>query len=44
MPHPEAFLRWTAHPEWTASPSRAGAPGQGLAIFENAFREVKGAM
>jgi len=40
MPHPEAFVRWTAHPEWTASAGRASAPGQGLAFFENAFQEV----
>lgn len=40
MPHPEAFVRWTSHPEWTAAPSRAGSPGQGLAIFENAFKEA----
>lgn len=43
MPHPEAFVRWTAHPEWTAQVGRARAPGQGLAIFENAYREVLGA-
>lgn len=41
MPHPEAFTRWTAHPEWTAQSGRANSPGQGLAIFENAFREAK---
>ena len=40
MPHPEAFVRWTAHPEWTAQPARASAPGQGLAIFENAYQEA----
>jgi phosphoribosylformylglycinamidine synthase subunit PurQ / glutaminase len=40
MPHPEAFVRWTAHPEWTAQPGRANSPGQGLAIFENAFQEA----
>jgi phosphoribosylformylglycinamidine (FGAM) synthase-like amidotransferase family enzyme len=43
MPHPEAFVRWTAHPEWTAQASRSGSPGQGLAIFENAFQEAKSA-
>ncbi len=42
MPHPEAFLRWTSHPEWTYQPDRAGAPGEGLMIFENAFQEVSG--
>jgi phosphoribosylformylglycinamidine synthase len=40
MPHPEAYVRWTSHPEWTQQPGRASAPGQGLAIFENAFREA----
>jgi phosphoribosylformylglycinamidine synthase len=40
MPHPEAFIRWTAHPEWSAQPARASAPGQGLAIFENAYQEA----
>jgi phosphoribosylformylglycinamidine (FGAM) synthase-like amidotransferase family enzyme len=41
MPHPEAFVRWTSHPEWTAQPERAGAPGLGLAIFENAVKAAK---
>lgn len=40
MPHPEAFVRWTAHPDWTAQPGRASAPGQGLVLFENAYREA----
>ncbi len=40
MPHPEAFVRWTAHPEWTLQPSRASAPGQGLQLFENAYHEA----
>jgi phosphoribosylformylglycinamidine synthase len=40
MPHPEAFVRWNAHPEWSAQPARASAPGQGLAIFENAYQEA----
>ena len=40
MPHPEAYVRWTAHPEWTLNPARASAPGQGLAIFENAYQEA----
>jgi phosphoribosylformylglycinamidine (FGAM) synthase-like amidotransferase family enzyme len=37
--HPESFIRWTAHPEWTMAPQRANAPGQGLALFENAYQE-----
>lgn len=40
MPHPEAYVRGSAHPEWTLQPGRAGSPGAGLALFENAFREV----
>jgi len=40
MPHPENFVRWTQHPEWTLQPARASAPGQGLMIFENAFQEA----
>ncbi|MBI4924312.1 MAG: phosphoribosylformylglycinamidine synthase subunit PurQ [Bdellovibrio sp.] len=40
MPHPEAFVRWTSHPEWTMTAGRSSAPGQGLAIFENAFQEA----
>jgi phosphoribosylformylglycinamidine synthase len=40
MPHPEAFVRWTSHPEWTMTPGRATAPGAGLAVFENAFKEA----
>ncbi len=43
MPHPEAFVRWTAHPEWTLTPGRSSAPGQGLALFENAYKEVANA-
>jgi len=41
MPHPEAFVRWTAHPEWTVQPDRAGAPGEGLMIFTNAYQAAK---
>jgi phosphoribosylformylglycinamidine synthase subunit PurQ / glutaminase len=44
MPHPEAYVRWTAHPSWTAQPNRAGAPGEGLAIFQNAFEAAKSAL
>ncbi len=40
MAHPESFVRWTSHPEWTTSPQRANAPGQGLQIFENAYQEA----
>lgn len=44
MPHPEAYVRWTSHPEWTLAPQRAGAPGQGMLLFENAFQEVSRAL
>ncbi|MGZ3708612.1 MAG: phosphoribosylformylglycinamidine synthase subunit PurQ [Bdellovibrionota bacterium] len=40
MPHPEAFVRWTSHPEWTAQPGRANSPGQGMVLFENAYQEA----
>jgi phosphoribosylformylglycinamidine (FGAM) synthase-like amidotransferase family enzyme len=40
MPHPEAFVRWTSHPEWTLQAGRANSPGQGLMLFENAYREA----
>lgn len=40
MPHPEAFVRWTSHPDWNSQPARASAPGQGLSIFENAYQEA----
>lgn len=40
MPHPEAFVRWTAHPEWTATPSRAREAGDGLKLFKNAYQEA----
>jgi phosphoribosylformylglycinamidine (FGAM) synthase-like amidotransferase family enzyme len=43
MPHPEAFVRWTAHPEWTTQSGRASSPGHGLAIFENAYKEARSA-
>ncbi len=41
MPHPEAFVRWTSHPGWTKQASRAGGPGEGLLIFENAAKVAK---
>ncbi len=36
LPHPEYFLSWTNMEDWHLNPTRAAAPGQGLAIFENA--------
>ncbi|OFZ70486.1 MAG: hypothetical protein A3K03_01210 [Bdellovibrionales bacterium RIFOXYD1_FULL_44_7] len=44
MPHPEAYVRWTAYPEWTTAPARASSPGQGMALFENAFQEASRAL
>jgi|GEM_PF-3319952 len=38
LPHPEFFLSWTSMEDWFMNPTRAAAPGQGLAIFENAAR------
>ncbi len=40
MPHPEAFLHRTNHPRWT----RENLPeeGQGLAIFQNAVKFIRG--
>lgn len=44
MPHPEAFVRWNAHPDWTGaaagSASASQGRGQGLALFENAYKEA----
>lgn len=40
LPRPEAFVRWTAHPEWTLTPQRANAPGLGMLIFENGYQEA----
>jgi len=39
MPHPEAFVHYTQHPQWT----RKSLPlqGDGLQIFKNAFRYVR---
>ena len=37
-PHPEYFLNWTQAEDWYLNPTRAAAPGQGLALFENAAR------
>lgn len=39
MPQASEFIRWTSYPEWTLTPQRANAPGQGLQIFENAYQE-----
>jgi phosphoribosylformylglycinamidine synthase len=42
MPHPEAFVRWSQHPEWTAQKYAKNLAGfgegdaPGLTIFRNA--------
>ena len=45
MPHPEAFVRWNQHPQWTAR--KYSGPGEerfgqgdapGLKIFKNAAK------
>ncbi len=38
LPHPEFFLSWTNMEDWYMNPTRAAAPGQGLALFENAAK------
>jgi phosphoribosylformylglycinamidine (FGAM) synthase-like amidotransferase family enzyme len=35
MPHPERFVTWTQHPQWTSQPPRE--PGDGLAMFQRAI-------
>ena len=37
-PEPEYFLNWTNAEDWYLNPTRAAAPGQGYAIFENAAK------
>jgi phosphoribosylformylglycinamidine synthase len=36
MPHPESYIEFTQHPQWTRQEHRG--EGQGLAIFRNAVR------
>ncbi len=36
MPHPERFVDWTQHPQWTRGPARE--MGDGLRVFQNAVR------
>jgi len=40
MPHPERYVRRTQHPRWTRG--EGSEPGDGLAIFSNAVRWIKG--
>lgn len=37
MPHPEAFVRWTQHPNWTRLRSLPDTPPPGLVFFMNAY-------
>lgn len=41
LPNPEFFLSWTNMEDWFMNPTRAAAPGQGLALFENAARSAE---
>ena len=41
LPHPEYFLSWTNTEDWFVNPTRAAAPGAGMAIFENAARHAE---
>jgi phosphoribosylformylglycinamidine synthase len=36
MPHPERFVDYTQHPNWTRRPQ--SEPGAGLRIFQNAVQ------
>ncbi len=37
MPHPEAFIHYTQHPDWTNLPYSANEEGAGLQLFKNAY-------
>jgi phosphoribosylformylglycinamidine synthase I len=39
MPHPERFLRWENHPNWTRLPRRR--EGDGVRLFRSALRHAK---
>lgn len=41
QPHPEYFLSWIHSEDWVLNPTRAAAPGQGLALFENAAKALE---
>ncbi len=41
MPHPEAYIHPTNHPSWTRQP-RLPKQGEGLAVFDNAVRFLRG--
>lgn len=41
MPHPEAAIRKTQHPQWTLNPGDAFQDEVGLMFFKNAYKEVQ---
>ena len=41
LPHPEFFLSWTDMEDWYMNATRAAAPGQGMALFENAAKYIQ---
>lgn len=41
MPHPEAAIRKTQHPQWTMEPEKSRDAEGGLQIFRNAFKEAQ---
>lgn len=41
MPHPEAAVRKTQHPQWTLKPEEANNTEIGLQFYKNAFEEVQ---
>lgn len=41
LPNPEFYLNWVQSENWMSNPSRASAPGQGMAIFENAYKAAQ---
>jgi phosphoribosylformylglycinamidine synthase len=41
MPHPEAAIRKTQHPQWTLQPEKSQEAEVGLQVFRNAYEEVQ---
>jgi phosphoribosylformylglycinamidine (FGAM) synthase-like amidotransferase family enzyme len=41
MPHPEAAIRRTQHPQWTMNPEESHEEEIGFSIFRNAYEEVQ---
>ena len=40
MPHPERYLRFENHPQWTRRERPEDGRGEGFAIFQNAFKHL----